>query len=86
MDTTLLSATNSSNCSRRDGGICALTVLVRFSLRMDKKAPGGKDTTAGGEAPAHNQGGGEAQARGNHAAARVSKRRLARFTRASMSG
>src|SRR5581483_1755804 len=56
METTLLSATNSSNCSRREEGICALTVASRFSLRMvrktgagDEQPAPGKPTATGGE-------------------------------------
>src|SRR5688500_14303625 len=39
METTLLSRTNSSNCSRRDCGMCAFTWAVRFSRLMKKKPP-----------------------------------------------
>jgi hypothetical protein len=34
---TLLSETNNSSCSRREAGMCALTVASRFSLRMGRK-------------------------------------------------
>jgi hypothetical protein len=55
MDTTLLSATNSSSCSRRDGGMCALTVLVRFSLRMEEEAPAANGTDRRGKTRRDNQ-------------------------------
>src|SRR5678816_2032177 len=58
METTLLWETNSSSCSRRDSGICALTCADRFSLfTMIKKTPrgtrpalhlGGKSASQGG--------------------------------------
>lgn len=39
METTLLSATNSSSCSLSEGRIHALTGAVRFSRLMNKEAP-----------------------------------------------
>lgn len=51
MDTTFPSSwTNSSNCSRKELGMCALTCAVRFSRVMEKDAGmiSGKSRPKGG--------------------------------------
>src|SRR5678816_493352 len=60
METTLLWETNSSSCSRRDSGICALTCADRFSLfTMIKKTPRGTRPALhlGGNSALHGGGG-----------------------------
>ena len=84
MDTTLLSATNNSNCSRREGVSYARMGAVRFSLRIGRETPGEhlEEEFMPAGVRHHAQGG--VTWRRNHAALKIS-RYLARMAESALS-